>query len=215
MSVTHQAQLELSLHAEIDRLAREFDGVFDRAAVEERVRGSAASLAGTRVPQLLAAMAGRFAKERLRAEGQAAGRIAKRVPEILFVCGKDSGRSQMAAAFANQLSGGRVHAASAGERHAHDVQANVVDAMREVGIDLANAFPKPVADEVVHAADIVVTMGCGENTCPYFPGKSYRDWEVVDPAGMSTPEVRAVRDGLRERVTSLLAELGALAPTAR
>jgi protein-tyrosine-phosphatase len=172
-------------------------------------------LSGTHVGDYVASIAGRFARERLRAIGQAKGAIAKHVPEILFVCGKDSGRSQMAAAFANVLSGGRVNARSAGEHHAHAVQPPVLEAMREVRMDLASAFPKPVTDEVVHAADIVVTMGCGENTCPYYPGKSYRDWEVVDPADKPMPEVRAIRDGLRERVTQLLTELGALETSAR
>ncbi len=212
MGIDMKAQAELRLAGEIERLAREFEGTFDRATIEEYVRGSYESLRGTHVSDYVVSIAGRFARERLRAVGQSEGRIKKHVPEILFVCAKNSGRSQMAAAFANVLSGGRVSARSAGEHHAHDVQSTVVEAMRETGIDLLDAFPKPVMDEVVRAADVVVTMGCGENTCPYYPGKSYRDWEVVDPSGKSPDDVRKIRDGLRAHVTQLLAEMHVLAP---
>jgi protein-tyrosine-phosphatase len=213
MSVTPEAQLQMRLAAEVDNLLKEFGGTFDRETIEDRVRECAISLVGSHVPIMKAAMAGRFARDRLRAQGQVNGTVAKHVPELLFVCGKDAGRSQMAAAFANILSGGRVHAASAGEHHAHGVHPTVLEAMRDTGIDLTNSFPKPVADEVVHAADIVITMGCGENTCPYYPGKQYRDWEVVDPAGKPLADVLAIRDGLRGRVVRLLQELHAIDPS--
>lgn len=207
MSIDPAALAELRVTKELEGLVREFEGTFDRAAVEECLRGSIRSLGATQITDYVASIGGRFARERLRAMAQASGKIAKHVPEVLFVCGRDAGRSQMAAAFANHLGGSRISARSAGEHHAASVHPVVADAMREVGIDVSEAFPKPVTDEVVHAADVVVTMGCGENTCPYYPGKTYRDWAVLDPAGRPLPEVRAIRERVREHVTHLLGEL--------
>lgn len=207
MSVEPAALAEIRVASELERLVREYEGTFARAEIEECLRGSIRSLGGSQVTDYVASIGGRFARERLRAMAQVSGRLAKHVPEVLFVCGRDAGRSQMAAAFANRLGGSRVNARSAGEHHATKVHPAVAEAMREAGIDLAEAFPKPVTDEVVHAADVVVTMGCGENTCPYFPGKTYRDWAVLDPSGRPLPEVRAIRDRVREHVTRLLQEL--------
>src|SRR5262245_53818938 len=128
-------------------------------------------------------------------------------PRILFVCLQNAGRSQMAAGFAAALGHGRVEVLSAGSSPAAGIHPNVFDAMKEVGIDLGAAFPKPLTDEFVHASDAVVTMGCGD-ACPVFPGKRHEDWPVEDPAGKPMDRVRRIRDDIRDRVVALLAVLG-------
>ncbi len=127
-------------------------------------------------------------------------------PEVLFVCVHNAGRSQMAAALLHHHAGGRVRVRSAGSAPASEINPNVVTAMAELGIDLSRAFPKPLTGEAVEAADVVVTMGCGD-ACPVLPGKRYLDWEFPDPAGRTLDEVRAIRDVIDERVRALLMEL--------
>jgi arsenate reductase (thioredoxin) len=122
---------------------------------------------------------------------------------VLFVCVQNSGRSQMAAALLHQRAAGLVHVRSAGSAPAEQINRSVVRAMEELGADLSQEFPKPLTDEVVRAADAVITMGCGD-ACPIYPGKRYEDWEVADPAGKSIEEVRAIRDDIDVRVTELL-----------
>ncbi len=117
------------------------------------------------------------------------------------------GRSQMAAVLTDSMSGGRVHVRSAGSTPASEINPVVVEAMRELGLDLSREFPKPLTDAAVEAADVVVTMGCGD-ACPIYPGKRYQDWEVDDPAGQPLPAVRRIRDDIRSRVAVLLRELG-------
>ena len=128
------------------------------------------------------------------------------VPEVLFVCVHNAGRSQMAAGLLALYAGDRVSVCSAGSAPAAEINPAAVEVMRELGVDLSNEFPKPLTDEFVRAADVVITMGCGD-TCPIFPGKRYEDWEVEDPAGRSVDEVRTIRDDLTRRVKRLLAEL--------
>ncbi len=128
------------------------------------------------------------------------------VPEVLFVCVHNAGRSQMAAALLDHHAQGRVQVRSAGSNPADQVSPAAVAAMDEMGVDMSKEFPKPLTDEVVQAADVVVTMGCGD-ACPVFPGKRYLDWELTDPAGRSVDEVRAIRDEIDARVRDLLAEL--------
>jgi protein-tyrosine-phosphatase len=128
------------------------------------------------------------------------------VPEVLFVCVHNAGRSQMAAGLLDRYAEGRVHVRSAGSTPAEEVNPAVVEAMKEVGVDLSREFPKPLTDEFVRAADVVITMGCGD-ACPIYPGKRYEDWELVDPAGKSLPEVRQIRDAIDARVRNLLTEL--------
>jgi arsenate reductase (thioredoxin) len=127
-------------------------------------------------------------------------------PEVLFVCVHNAGRSQMAAALLHHHAGGRVRVRSAGSAPASEINPNVVTAMAELGLDLSRAFPKPLTGEAVEAADVVVTMGCGD-ACPVLPGKRYLDWEFPDPAGRTLDEVRAIRDVIDERVRALLMEL--------
>jgi arsenate reductase (thioredoxin) len=148
----------------------------------------------------------RFARERLRAVAQAEGRIVKDTPEVLFVCVHNAGRSQMAAALLDRRAEGRVHVRSAGSTPAHEINPSVATAMAEIGLDLSQEFPKPLTDDVVRAADVVVTMGCGD-ACPVYPGKRYLDWELDDPAGLGLEQVRAIRDEIDQRVKELLAEL--------
>ena len=148
----------------------------------------------------------RFARERLRALGQVQGTIAKAVPEVLFVCVQNAGRSQMAAALLDHHAEGRVHVRSAGSAPADQINPAVVVAMSELGLDVSKEFPKPMTDEVVHAADAVITMGCGD-ACPIYPGKRYEDWEVDDPADTDLDGVRRIRDDISDRVRVLLAEL--------
>jgi protein-tyrosine-phosphatase len=128
------------------------------------------------------------------------------VPEVLFVCVHNAGRSQMAAALLDRLGGGRVRVRSAGSEPARSLNPSVVEAMREVGIDISREFPKPLSDDAVRAADAVITMGCGDS-CPIYPGKRYEDWDLEDPAGKDLGTVRRIRDEIQVRVTRLLAEL--------
>jgi arsenate reductase (thioredoxin) len=129
-------------------------------------------------------------------------------PEVLYVCVHNAGRSQMAALFTAHLGGDRVSVRSAGSEPADRLNPLVVQAMAELGLDMSDAFPKPLTDEDVRAADVVVTMGCGD-TCPFYPGTRYEDWELADPADAgSVAAVRVIRDEIRGRVARLLEELG-------
>jgi arsenate reductase (thioredoxin) len=130
----------------------------------------------------------------------------KDIPEVLFVCVHNAGRSQMAAALFHRYAQGRVHVRSAGSTPADEINPSVAAAMAEIGLDLSQEFPKPLTDEVVRAADVVVTMGCGD-ACPVFPGKRYLDWELDDPSGLGLEQVRAIRDEIDGRVRGLLTEL--------
>ena len=127
-------------------------------------------------------------------------------PRVLFVCVHNAGRSQMAAALTTELSEGRVDVRSAGSEPAETVNPVAVDAMNELGIDLAGTSPKLLEDDAVREADVVITMGCGD-ACPVYPGKRYEDWELEDPAGKDLDAVRAIRDQIEQRVRRLLAEL--------
>jgi len=128
------------------------------------------------------------------------------VPEVLFVCVHNAGRSQMAAALLHWRAAGRVHVRSAGSAPASEINPAVVAVMEELGLDLSQEFPKPLTDEVVRAADVVMTMGCGD-ACPIYPGKRYLDWELDDPAGQGVDDVRPIRDEIDQRVQGLIAEL--------
>lgn len=128
-------------------------------------------------------------------------------PEVLFVCTHNAGRSQMAAALLGHEAGGKVRVTSAGSQPADALNTAVVQAMAEIGIDISREIPKRLTTDKVRAADVVVTMGCGES-CPVYPGKRYLDWDLPDPAGRDLAEVRPIRDQIRRLVTQLIAELG-------
>jgi arsenate reductase len=127
-------------------------------------------------------------------------------PEVLFVCVHNAGRSQMAAALLHHHAAGRVTVRSAGSAPAESINPAVVAAMAELGLDLSCEFPKPLTTDAVQAADVVITMGCGD-ACPIFPGKRYLDWELDDPAGLLLEQIRPIRDEIDRRVSALLAEL--------
>ena len=128
------------------------------------------------------------------------------IPEVLFVCTHNAGRSQMAAALLDHQAAGRVHVTSAGSQPAARLNPAVVAAMAEVGLDISREFPKPLTNDNVQAADVVITMGCGD-ACPIYPGKRYEDWDLPDPAGLDLPAVRPIRDDIARRVQQLLSGL--------
>ena len=128
------------------------------------------------------------------------------IPEVLFVCTHNAGRSQMAAALLDQQAAGRVRVTSAGSQPAHQLNPAVVQAMAEIGLDLSHEYPKPLTTDQVQAADVVITMGCGD-ACPVYPGKRYLDWDLPDPAGLDLDAVRPIRDDISQRVQRLLADL--------
>ena len=187
-------------------LVDEFAGIFSRETIERYITESVDLLGESRINVFVPVLAHRFARERLRALGQAEGTIVKEQPEILFVCVQNAGRSQMAAGLVRLRSEGRIHVRSAGSAPAVAVNPAVVQAMEEVGIDMAEAFPKPLTDEVVRAADVVITMGCGD-ACPIYPGKRYEDWVLDDPAEQDFQTVRRIRDEIDERVQRLVRDL--------
>ena len=128
------------------------------------------------------------------------------MPSVLFVCVHNAGRSQMAAGFMSTLSGGKVEVLSAGSAPKDSINPIAVEAMAEVGIDIANNVPKILTTEAVQQSDVVITMGCGD-TCPFFPGKRYEDWVLEDPAGQGIESVRVIRDEIKKRVEDLLKEI--------
>jgi arsenate reductase (thioredoxin) len=129
------------------------------------------------------------------------------VPRVLFVCVHNAGRSQMAAALLDQAAAGRVLVTSAGSQPASEISPAVVQAMAEVGLDLSREFPKPLTGDQVQAADVVITMGCGD-ACPVYPGKRYLDWDLPDPAGLDLAAIRPIRDDISRRVRDLISDLG-------
>lgn len=189
-----------------EELATEFSGVFTPETINRFVSESFTSLAEARVQSFVPLFIHRFARERLKAVAQAEGAIVKEVPEVLFVCVHNAGRSQMAAALLSHAAEGKVHVRSAGSTPANEIHAGVREAMAEIGIDLSQEFPKPLTDEVVRAADVVITMGCGD-ACAVYPGKKYLDWKLEDPANKPTEQVRPIRDDIDRRVRALLEDL--------
>lgn len=189
-----------------EHLRGEFTEVVSPETIECFLYESTEQFADAVIRDYIPLMVERFARERLRALAQTEGSIVKQVPEVLFVCVHNAGRSQMAAALLDHRAEGRVHVRSAGSEPADRINPAVVEAMSELGLDVSKEFPKPLTDEVVRAADVVITMGCGD-ACPVYLGKRYLNWELDDPAGKSVTEVRAIRDEIDTRVKGLLAEL--------
>jgi arsenate reductase (thioredoxin) len=189
-----------------EALSDEFAGVFSQETIERYIAESVDLLGDSKVNVFVPVLAHRFARERLKALAQYEGLIANETPEVLFVCVHNAGRSQMAAGLVKLRSGGRVHVRSAGSSPADEINPAVVEAMREVGVDMSEEFPKPLTDEVVRAADAVITMGCGD-ACPIYPGKRYEDWTLDDPAGQDLEAVRRIRDEIDARVRTLIDEL--------
>ncbi|MGC0144141.1 arsenate reductase ArsC [Pseudactinotalea sp. Z1732] len=188
-------------------LAERFASVFSPETVDRYVVESHAALARTsRVPTHLPALTARFAADRLHALARAEAVVPRDVPEVLFVCVQNAGRSQMAAGLLNRRAAGRVRVRSAGSAPEEAIHPSVVAAMAEVGVDLTAEFPKPLTDEVVRAADVVIAMGCGD-ACPVYPGKRYEHWPLEDPAEATVEEARRIRDVVDAHVRRLMTEL--------
>jgi protein-tyrosine-phosphatase len=202
------APLELRplIRSVAERLRIEFHGVFAEETIQRYIGDSYASLSGARVKGYVPLFVERYARQRLRALARVEGRSTETTPMIVFLCVHNAGRSQMAAGWARHLGGDAVEVFSGGSDPASEVNPSAAAAMREVGIDIAAEFPKPWTDEIVRAADIIVTMGCGD-ACPVFPGTRYLDWDVDDPAGLGVEAVRPIRDDIGERVRAVLGEL--------
>jgi protein-tyrosine-phosphatase len=187
-------------------LKNEFAGIFSEETIARYIGDSLDLLGDARINVYVPVLAHRFARERLRALAQAEGAIVKEQPEVLFVCVHNAGRSQMAAGLVKLRSEGRVHVRSAGSAPGEQINPAVVEAMAELGVDMSEEFPKPLTDEVVRAADVVITMGCGD-ACPIYPGKRYEDWELDDPEGQDLATVRRIRDEIDERVQRLVGDV--------
>ena len=190
-----------------ERLEDKFVGIYSKETIKRCVKESYALLAeSATVTTYLPLLTERFARDRLNALAQSEFKIAKDKLELLFVCVHNAGRSQMAAALAIQISGGSVCTRSAGSAPSDSIPSAIHEAMDEIGLNLTEAFPKPLTDEVVRAADVVITMGCGD-ACPVYPGKRYVDWELADPAELDAAGVVSVRNDIAARIRTLLTEL--------
>jgi arsenate reductase len=212
MSVTDPlsaAPLELRslIRASADRLRTDFAGVFGEETIQRFMAESWESLSGSKVAAFIPLFVERFTRQRLRALARVEGKSTDTRPMVVFLCVHNAGRSQMAAGWMQHLAGESVEVFSGGSDPASAVNPAAVDAMAEIGIDISGEFPKPWTDEIVRAADVIVTMGCGDS-CSIFPGKRYLDWEVGDPAGLPVEDVRPIREDLGARVRAVLEELG-------
>lgn len=184
-------------------LSEKYAGIFAPETVERYVFESYTTLSRTaRIRTHLVNTTLRFAETRLRALAQDQGKIASPVPQVLFVCVHNMGRSQIAAALLSHYAGDRVEVRSAGSLPASEVHPLVIDILTKRGLDLSEAYPKPLTDDVVRAADYVITMGCGD-ACPIYPGKQYLDWEIPDPAEETTEQVENIVDHIDDRVQDL------------
>ncbi len=198
---------QLALRSAAKTLHEEFSGTFSTETIEQFLQTSFDQFADrAKFTNFLPLMAERFARQRLRALAKVEGKAADGLPFVLFLCVHNAGRSQMALGWFNHLAGDRAVAWSGGSEPGSEINPAALTAMAEVGIDISGEFPKPWTDEIVRAADAVITMGCGD-ACPIFPGKRYEDWTLPDPAGQSVDAVRPIRDEIERRVRTLLDEL--------
>jgi arsenate reductase len=198
----------LALNHAARALRAEFDGIFATETIELFLATSYDQFADrAKFDHYLPLIAERFARQRLEALAKVEGKANDGLPVVLFLCTHNAGRSQMALGWFNRLAGGRAVAWSGGSEPGTELNPAAVQAMAEVGIDITEEFPKPWTGEIVQAADVVVTMGCGD-ACPIFPGKRYADWTLDDPAGQDLEAVRPIRDEIERRVRDLLGSLG-------
>jgi arsenate reductase len=214
MSVNLTTAERLQIREAAERLKRRFEGRLNTETIERFISESVDTLVkrastSTWIPLL----AERFARDRLRAVVRLESDSATLNPSVLFLCVHNAGRSQMAAGWMRHLAGDHVDVFSGGSEPAERVNQSAVAAMAEAGVDISAEIPQPWADEIIKAADVVVTMGCGD-ACPVFPGKRYLDWEVEDPSGKTVEDVRPIRDDLEQRVRRLMSELEVPAPLA-
>lgn len=218
MTETHPApnltlDQQVSLKTAAARLNGEFRDTFGVETIERFLSSSYDQFAGkATVPNFLPLLAERFARQRLHALAKVENKSDDTRPVVLFLCTHNAGRSQMALGFFQHHAGDGALAWSGGSGPGKDIKPAAVAAMAERGIDISGEYPKPWTDEIVQAADVVITMGCGD-ACPIFPGKRYEDWALDDPAGLRVDEVRPVRDEIERRVLALLAQLEVPNPT--
>ena len=199
---------QFALHTAATRLGEEFAGVFGTETIERFLYSSFDQFASqSTVPNFLPLLAERFARQRLTALARVEGKSDDGRPVVLFLCVHNAGRSQIALGLFEHLAEDRAVAWSGGSEPGSEINPGAVAAMAELGIDISTEFPKPWTDEVVRAADVVITMGCGD-ACPIFPGKRYEDWTLDDPSGKTVEDIRPIRDQIEQRVRRLLNQLG-------
>lgn len=198
----------LALKAAATALQSDFGDTFGVETIERFLHSSYEQFA-TRasIPNFLPLLAERFARQRLRALAKVEGESHEGIPAVLFLCTHNAGRSQMAMGFFTAFAGDQAVAWSGGSEPGNEVNPAAVAAMAERGIDISEEYPKPWTNEIVQAADVVITMGCGD-ACPIFPGRRYEEWLLPDPAGQDVDAVRPIRDDIEHRVRQLLTELG-------
>jgi protein-tyrosine-phosphatase len=202
---------QLALKTAATHLGREFDGIFGVETIERFLHASYNDFAErATITQFLPLLAERFARQRLRALAKVEGKALTGTPVVLFLCTHNAGRSQMAMGFFTDLAGEAALAWSGGSEPASTINPAAIEAMAERGIDISGEYPKPWTDEIVRAADVVITMGCGD-ACPVFPGRRYEEWVLDDPSGLTIEGVRPIRDEIERRVRVLLAEILATA----
>ncbi|MBL7489917.1 arsenate reductase ArsC [Frankia sp. AgB1.9] len=196
-----------ALTATSRRIAYDYATTFKAAEVGAVLADSYRLLARTaRVTVFLPNLAERLTRERLEALAATRGLIPKRVPEVLFVCVHNAGRSQMAAALTRHYADGALHIRTGGSDPGSQIHPEVIATMKNIGLSLDEEFPKPLTDDILAAADVVITMGCGDR-CPYMPGKRYEDWPIDDPATATVDQVAAIRDDIDRRVRTLVESL--------
>jgi protein-tyrosine-phosphatase len=199
---------QLALRTAASRLGDEFKGIYGPETIGRFIESSFDQFADrASVTRFLPLLAERWARQRLHALAKVEGLAHTGTPTVLFLCTHNAGRSQMALGFFNHHAGENAIAWSGGSEPGIEVNPAAVEAMAERGIDITSEFPKPWTDEVVRAADVVISMGCGD-ACPVFPGKRYEDWDIADPAGQTLVDVRPIRDEVERRVLTLMSELG-------
>ncbi|WP_431966726.1 arsenate reductase ArsC [Nocardia sp. bgisy134] len=204
LALDHETQLRLAEK----RLLDEFATMFAPEIVVGYLFSSyEAFVARATVTLYLPVLAERFARQQLEARAKVEGKVAQPRPIVLFLCTHNAGRSQIALGFFSHFARGRAVAWSGGSEPSAQLNPAAVEAMAEVGIDISGEYPKPWTDEIIRAADVIVTMGCGD-TCPLVPGPRYLEWIIEDPAGLEVEQVRPIRDDVGRRVEDLLAELG-------
>lgn len=198
---------QLALKTAATRLETEFTGTFGTETIERFLHTAYNQFASrAAVPNFLPLLAERFARQRLHALARVEGHISDGKPTALFLCTHNAGRSQMALGYFTHYAGDNAIAWSGGSEPGNEINPAAIVAMAEVGIDITGEYPKPWTDEIVRAADVVITMGCGD-ACPIFPGKRYENWALPDPAGQGLDAVRPIRDDIDQRVRRLLADL--------
>ena len=198
---------QLALLTAATRLAEEFAGLYGTETIERFLYSSYDQFAAnSTVANYMPLLAERFARQRLHAIAKVEGLRDDGRPVVLFLCVHNAGRSQMALGFFERLAEGRAVGWSGGSEPGIEVNQAAIAAMAELGIDIAGEYPKPWTDEVVRAADVVITMGCGD-ACPVFPGKRYEDWTLDDPEGLDVAAIRPIRDEIESRVRRLLGQL--------